>query len=185
MMRLLALLSVAACAMLYFMMTPLAVAQECDQGLLPLSQTTAVDCKADVVHQVINCWIRKGGPNPPPYNYNMTWKGKREHPDQATCEGEGTDCAKICEIRSQGTIESTDYGYKLMVTLDGTEFTRNDGVKSIGGILAPGTILQPNECVVRIEVCPEIPELESLQFDFKGIAVSETGTVTMVIPFTR
>jgi len=51
--------------------------------------------------------------------------------------------------------------------------------------LTPGTVLLPNECVVRIDQCPELPELESLQFDFKGIAVSETGTVSMIIPYVR
>jgi hypothetical protein len=78
-----------------------------------------------------------------------------------------------------------DYGYKFTVTLDATEYTRNDGAKSTGGVLALGTVLGPNECVVRIDQCPELPELESLQFDFKGIAVSETGTVSMIIPYVR
>jgi len=133
----------------------------------------------------IQCWMaRPIGPNTP--DYNLAWRGPVDgKPNESHCPERGNTCKKICEIRNQGTIEPTDYGYKLTVTLDATEYTRNDGAKSTGGVLTPGTVLLPNECVVRIDQCPELPELESLQFDFKGIAVSETGTVSMIIPYVR
>jgi hypothetical protein len=134
--------------------------------------------------QILNCWMSRPGPNTP--DYNLAWRGpNKDVPTESHCPERGNTCKKICEIRNQGTIEPTDYGYKLTVTLDATEYTRNDGAKSTGGVLTPGTVLLPNECVVRIDQCPELPELESLQFDFKGIAVSETGTVSMIIPYVR
>ncbi|MBU3680053.1 MAG: hypothetical protein FGM32_10690 [Candidatus Kapabacteria bacterium] len=177
------LLSLAAWATLNTCLVPLAVAQNQVSASPPAA--SAVNSTSEAAPQIISCWIKKGGPNPPATDYKYKWIGDTQNPDKPNCDGNGDKCAKICGIRNQGTIEPTGYGYILTVTLDATEYTRNDGAKSTGVALPPGTVLGPNECVVRIDQCPELPELESLQLDFKGIAVSETGTVSMIIPITR
>ena len=132
--------------------------------------------------QILNCWMSRPGPNTP--DYNLKWEPS-ENPTVATCRNTGNNCKKICEFRNQGTVEPTDYGYKLSVTLDGTEYTRNTGTKVSGEVPQPGTVIGPGECIVRIDLCPGAPELESLQLDFVGLTVAEGGTVTMMIPYIR
>ena len=133
--------------------------------------------------EILNCWMSRTGPPTP--DFNLLWAPVPEQPSEPTCKPGGDNCKKICEFRNQGTVEPTDYGYKLTVTLDGTEYTKNTGTKASGDVPQPGTVIGPGECIVRIDLCPGAPELESLQLDFAGLTVAEGGTVTIMIPYIR
>lgn len=149
------------------------------QDLVQAATKTKVDAA-----QILNCWMKSNvpvGPNTP--DYNLEWDPSKENPHLSTCPRKGNNCRKICGIISEGTVETTDYGYKLTVTLNGTEYTRSNGEKQSGDTPHAGTIIGKGECIVRIDHCPGAPELESLQFDFEGLAVSEAGTVSMIIPY--